>query len=84
MESFGIHEYGIELNVERAKPRVRLCCPSLDFMRIFKLFGIGGRRWRLLHIPDLNQIFGNLHCIQCGTFLDLVAYKPKRHAVFVG
>ena len=52
-------------------------------MKIFKLFVIGGRRWRLLHIPDLNQIFGNLHCIQCGTFLDLVAYEPKRHAVFV-
>ena len=37
---------------------------------------IGGRRWRLLHIPDLNQIFGNLHCIQCGTFpLDRGVYR---------
>ena len=38
----------------------------------------------LLHISHFNQVFGNLHCIQCGTFLDLVAYEPKRQADFVG
>ena len=30
----------------------------------------------LLHIPHLNQILCNLHCIQCRTLTYLIASKP--------
>ena len=38
----------------------------------------------LLHIAHLDEVFCNLHGVEGGTFLNLVAYNPEGEAVFVG
>ena len=38
----------------------------------------------LLHVAHLDEIFGNLNGVQCGTLANLVAGEPQRVAVVVG